>query len=171
MAQQEGKRIKLLIINGLFSMFIIFLSCLAMFFVARCRTKRSIEKLSSKKTFQWLQRVDDNTFIKKVRKLNFSWSAVYWTLNYIHGMRTPVNENKMLKFMSRITQLCGQRFHNVFAYGCPDRGREFDKKSDKELFKRLHNICNYYWPLLTKRWSFWRKFPSTVEALFAVKLF
>ena len=38
----------------------------------------------------------------------------------------------------------GQRFHNVFAYGCPDRGREFDKKSDKELFKRLHNICNYY---------------------------
>ena len=28
-----------------------------------------------------------------------------------------------------------QRFHNVFAYGCPDRGREFDKKRDKIFSK------------------------------------
>ena len=28
------------------------------------------------------------------------------------------------------------------AYGCPDRGREFDKRRDKELLKRLYNIYN-----------------------------
>ena len=28
----------------------------------------------------------------------------------------------------------GQSFQNVFAYGSPDRGREFDKMRDKELW-------------------------------------
>ena len=35
-----------------------------------------------------------------------------------------------------------QGFHKLFAYGCPDRGREFDKRKDKELLKRSYNICN-----------------------------
>ena len=33
-----------------------------------------------------------------------------------------------------------QGFHKLFAYGCPDRGREFDRRRDKELLKRLYNI-------------------------------
>ena len=33
-------------------------------------------------------------------------------------------------------------FHKLFAYGCPDRRREFDKRRDKELLKRLYNIYN-----------------------------
>ena len=35
-----------------------------------------------------------------------------------------------------------QAFHNLFAYGCHDRGREFDKRRDKEVLKRLNNIYN-----------------------------
>ena len=35
-----------------------------------------------------------------------------------------------------------QRFHNVFAIGCPDWGRKFDKKWDIELLKRLYDMYN-----------------------------
>ena len=35
-----------------------------------------------------------------------------------------------------------QGFHKLFAYGCPDKGREFDKRTDKELLKRLYNVYN-----------------------------
>ena len=30
-----------------------------------------------------------------------------------------------------------QGFHKLFAYGCPDKGREFNKKRDKELEKTV----------------------------------
>ena len=33
-----------------------------------------------------------------------------------------------------------QGFHKLFACGCPDRGREFDKRRDKELLKRYDCI-------------------------------
>ena len=35
-----------------------------------------------------------------------------------------------------------QGFHNLFASGCHGRGREFDKRRDKEVLKRLNNIYN-----------------------------
>ena len=35
-----------------------------------------------------------------------------------------------------------QGLHKLFAYGCPGWGREFDKRTDKELLKRLFNIYN-----------------------------
>ena len=37
-----------------------------------------------------------------------------------------------------------QGFHNLFVYGCPDGEREFDKRRDKELLKRLYNVYSYY---------------------------
>ena len=30
--------------------------------------------------------------------------------------------------------------HKLFAHGCPDRGRKFDKRRDEELLKILYNI-------------------------------
>ena len=33
--------------------------------------------------------------------------------------------------------------HKLFAHGCPDRGREFEKKRrEKERLKKLYNIYN-----------------------------
>ena len=33
-----------------------------------------------------------------------------------------------------------QGFHKLFTYGCPDREREFEKRKDNKLLKRLYNI-------------------------------
>ena len=58
-----------------------------------------------------------------------------------------------------------QRFRDVFAYGCPDRGRAFDKSQTKNFSKDYIIYAINIDPLPLKWWSFWRKFPSIVEAL------
>ena len=53
-------------------------------------------------------------------------------------------------FNAYVCTLIIQGFRNLFAYCCPDGEREFDKRSNKELLKRLYNIYSYYWPLPLK---------------------
>ena len=45
------------------------------------------------------------------------------------------------------TALKTTNVHKLFAYGCPDKARECDKRRDKELLKRLYKIYNEYWSL------------------------
>ena len=44
---------------------------------------------------------------------------------------------KLDVMMSSFLHSFCQSFHTFFAYGCPDRGREFEKSRDKERLKRL----------------------------------
>ena len=60
--------------------------------------------------------------------LVFTLLRNFWELAKIINKGLPIN----------------QGFHKLFAYGCPDRGREFDKKREKENLKRLNNIFNEY---------------------------
>ena len=47
-------------------------------------------------------------------------------------------------YLDYVCVLIIQSFHNLFAYGCPDGERGFDKRRDKERLKRLYNIYSYY---------------------------
>ena len=47
-------------------------------------------------------------------------------------------------YLDYVYVLIIQGFQNLFVYGCPDGKREFDKRRDKELLKRLYNIYSYY---------------------------
>ena len=47
-------------------------------------------------------------------------------------------------YLDYVCVLIIQGFHNLFAYGCPDEERGFDKRRDKERLKRLYNIYSYY---------------------------
>ena len=56
-----------------------------------------------------------------------------WRLRFLIFPVCPEGFSQSISifFLSKINQ----RFHNVFAYGCPDRGRAFDKSQTKNFSK------------------------------------